>query len=74
MTVTPFFKKESTIKLLSCFHRRNISQKTLPKALLIDLWKLWTQYSTGTLLNNDPQQSAKLKQLAIQHSKEVKVS
>merc|ERR1712227_350280 len=42
------------------------------KALLIDLWKLWTQYSTGTLLNNDPQQSAKLKQLAIQHSKEVK--
>ena len=41
--------------------------------MLPDLWKLWIQYSTGTLLHNDPQQSTKLKQLAATHSKEIKV-
>mgnify|MGYP006944947750 CR=1 FL=1 len=41
--------------------------------MLPDLWKLWIQYSTGTLFHNDPQQGTKLKQLASQHSKEIKV-
>lgn len=44
------------------------------KVMLPDLWKLWIQYSTGTLLHNDPGQGTKLKQLASQHTKEIKVN
>ena len=43
------------------------------RSVLPDLWKLWIQYSTGTLLHNDPAQANKLKQLSSLHTKEIKV-